>query len=61
MKYLTRMQFRVRSGKKRKGRRGVWMIKSKTKYEATLEEIKELFAFHKLGNVVDMSQMSQTI
>ena len=34
MKYLTRMQFRVRSGKKRKGRRGVWMIKSKTKYEA---------------------------
>ncbi len=33
------------------------MIKSKTKYEATLEEIKELFAFHKLGNVSDIAPL----
>ena len=29
-------------------------IISKTKYEASAEEIKKLFSFHKLGNVVDI-------
>ena len=33
------------------------MIKSKTKYEATLEEIRDLFSFHKLGNVADISPL----
>ena len=30
------------------------MIISKTKYEASEAEIKELFSFHKLGNVLDI-------
>ena len=33
------------------------MIKSKTKYEATLEEIKELFSFHKIGNVKSIAPL----
>ncbi len=33
------------------------MIKSKTKYEASTEEIRELFSFHKLGNVTDISPL----
>ena len=33
------------------------MIKSKTKYEATSEEIKELFSFHKIGNVIDIETL----
>ncbi len=33
------------------------MIKSKTKYEATLEEIWELFSFHKLGNVTGIAPL----
>ncbi|WP_026663253.1 aminoglycoside phosphotransferase family protein [Butyrivibrio proteoclasticus] len=33
------------------------MIKSKTKYEASLEEIRELFSFHKLGSVTDISPL----
>ena len=33
------------------------MIKSKTKYEASLEEIRELFSFHKLGSATDISPL----
>ena len=33
------------------------MIKSKTKYEASLEEIRELFSFHKLVSVTDISPL----
>ena len=33
------------------------MIKSKTKYEATLEEIRELFSFHKIGNVKSIAPL----
>ncbi len=33
------------------------MIKSKTKYEATSEEIKELFSFHNIGNVIDIETL----
>ena len=33
------------------------MIKSKTKYEATLEEIRELFYFHKIGNVKSIAPL----
>ena len=29
------------------------MVMSKTKYEASEAEIRELFSFHKVGNVVD--------
>ena len=32
-------------------------ILSKTKYEASEEEIKKLFSFHKLGNVVDIAAL----
>ena len=32
-------------------------IISKTKYEASEEEIKKLFSFHKLGNVVDIAAL----
>ena len=30
---------------------------SKTKYEASEAEIKKLFSFHKLGNVVDIAAL----
>ena len=33
------------------------MVTSKTKYEATKEEIKELFSFHKVGSVLDISPL----
>ncbi|MBP5451135.1 MAG: hypothetical protein J6Y16_02745 [Treponema sp.] len=33
------------------------MIISKTKYNATEAEIKELFAFHKIGNVSDIATL----
>ena len=33
------------------------MVISKTKYEASEEEIRELFSFHKLGNVVDTAAL----
>lgn len=33
------MLFRVQSGKRETGMRGVRMIKSKTKFEATLEDL----------------------
>ena len=33
------------------------MIISKTKYNATDAEIKELFAFHKIGNVIDIAAL----
>ncbi len=32
-------------------------IISKTKYEASEEEIKKLFSFHKLGNVLDIAAL----
>ncbi|WP_026510770.1 MULTISPECIES: hypothetical protein [unclassified Butyrivibrio] len=33
------------------------MVNSKTKYEATLEEIRELFSFHKLGNLTGITTL----
>ena len=33
------------------------MAISKTKYEASKEEIKELFFFHKMGNVLDVAAL----
>ena len=33
------------------------MVNSKTKYEATGEEIKEFFFFHKIGNVADIASL----
>ena len=33
------------------------MVVSKTKYEATKEEIKELFSFHNVGNVLDVAAL----
>ena len=33
------------------------MIISKTKYNATEVEIKELFSFHKIGNVIDITAL----
>ncbi len=33
------------------------MIRSKTKYEATLEEIRELFSFHDLGDVKSIAPL----
>ena len=33
------------------------MIISKTKYNATDAEIKELFSFHKIGNVTDITAL----
>ena len=33
------------------------MIISKTKYNATEAEIKELFSFHKIGNVIDIAAL----
>ena len=33
------------------------MVTSKTKYEASEEEIKELFSFHKVGNVINISPL----
>ena len=35
------------------------MANSKTKYEATQEEIKELFAFHKVGNVMRIAPLGE--
>ena len=37
------------------------MIKSKTKYEATIEEIQKLFSFHKLGNVTDVAPLGNVL
>ena len=33
------------------------MVVSKTKYEASKEEIKELFSFHNVGNVLDVAAL----
>ena len=33
------------------------MVVSKTKYEASKEEIKELFSYHRVGNVLDISAL----
>ena len=33
------------------------MIISKTKYEASEDEIRELFSFHKAGNVLDIAAL----
>lgn len=36
---------------------GHGMVNSKTKYVATLEEIRELFSFHKIGNVTGIAPL----
>jgi hypothetical protein len=36
---------------------GPIMIISKTKYEASEDEIRELFSFHKAGNVLDIAAL----
>ena len=33
------------------------IVISKTKYEASEAEIRELFSYHKLGNVIDVSSL----
>ena len=37
------------------------MIISKTKYEASEAEIKALFSFHKMGNVLDIAVLGRSL